>query len=153
MRWKILFAVLLLLAIVVPVVVFAQEVPAAEVAANRENLLDVIPGGGLGQIGALVITLVFGWLAKQAVGKKWLQVMLEGLEVGVNNAWEEYVKEKKLDGKKLKEDEKQKARELALDRARSVMGIGAKILLATTPQAKVMALISGIVNRRKREAK
>jgi len=147
-------ALIVAFAVLLPMVVFAQEAgPAVEVAADGEGVLDAIPGGGLGQMVSLVIAAVFAWLGKKAVGKAWLQAMLDGLEVGVNNAWEEYVKEKKLDGKKLKEDEKQKARELALDRAKSAMGIGAKILMATTPQAKVMALISGIVNRRKREAK
>jgi len=149
----------LLMTILMPVLAYGQEAPEEAVdlvAAIAEDkgvgVLDAIPGDGLGQIVSLVIALMFAWLAKKTVGKEWLKALLDGLEVGVNNAWEEYVKEKKQGGKKLKEDEKQKARELALDRAKSVMGVGAKILLATTPQAKVVALISGLVNRRKREA-
>ena len=62
-----------------------------------------------------IIAVVFAWLGKRAVGKAWLQELLDGLEVGVNNAWEEYVKEKKKGGKQLAEDEKQKARSLAME--------------------------------------
>jgi len=146
-----LVAVWVAVLVVLPTVVFAQEVVAAP-AIESEGLFGDGSEAGLSQIVGVVIAAAFAWLSKRAVGKAWLQALLDSLEVGVNSAWEEYVKEKKRDGGRLAEDEKQTARELALTRAKSVMGIGAKILLATTPQARVAALISGIVSRRKREA-
>jgi hypothetical protein len=100
------------------------------------------------------IALVFAWIGKRVVGKAWLQAMLNGLEVGVNSAWEGYVKPKKQAGNgKLEEGDKAGARAYAIDRGKAAMGIGAQLLMAVTPKAKLAALVSGIVNRRKREAR
>jgi len=97
------------------------------------------------------IALAFAWLGKHFAGKAWMKALLEGLEVGVNEAWETYVKgvkAAKKPGEKMTDEEKGTARKTAMEKAKNAMGFGAKILMATMPQAKVFSLISGIVNRR-----
>jgi energy-coupling factor transporter transmembrane protein EcfT len=153
--WKILLALLIALAfaIAVPVLVFAEEVApiTAEALEAAPDALQGSPtlGENVDIAFKMVIALAFAWLGKFAVGRSWYLALLGGLETGVNQAWEEYVKVRKAGGRKLTEDEKGIARGVAITRAKAVMGIGAKILMATTPQARIAALISGIVNRRK----
>lgn len=147
-----LLSVMLLLLMVFPCRVYAQEgTAAAETVSSTTDDVMSVDDMTDAAVKAL-IGIVFAWLAKQAVGKKWTQALLDGLEVGVNEAWETYVKPKKQGNRTLSEEDKAKARVIASEKGKAVMGIGARILLAAMPQSKIASLISGIVNRRKKDA-
>lgn len=123
--------------------VFAQE--SADVVEQVPVDLDTI-------VKAL-IALAFAWLVKRFGSEAWMRALIDGLKVGVNDAWDEYVKARKVDAdgnpRKLAENEKETARNYAVEKAKRAMGILGRIALATTPASKVKDLIGEIVRERK----
>lgn len=105
----------------------------------------------LALIGA-VLALIWGFIkAKDVIKNKTVQIALEGLELGVEEAWQTYVKALKAaneDGK-LTDEERKNARELAISVAKEYCKTKGVDLLKAFAKEYIPVIIKKLVDQRK----
>ena len=130
--------------------------PALARAAGEGGVTisDILSERVLGIIVKLVIPILLAYLAKEKYVARLVRLAKEALEMGVSHSYEKFVRPLKADvhehpNGKLREGERGDAREIARNKAISLVKGGARRLLLKWGTARMNNFIEDVVSRRK----